>query len=273
MLVDSDIKVICELGNIETPGDHSGNLAIFNSDETCIGCIGYDVRSDRFYSGNKQDEKWELLPGESVFVSSIEIVHFDDCTSGIVNLKNSRIRMGLMLDSPIYHPGHTTRIYFRLTNVSNNIIKLQQGEKYAMLVFEQLDKEPKTPYRGAFKDEFDFKGLSDYTSVYSDQIKTVEDKTMSLRSLEKSVYSNVITILSIFVAVFSLVNINVGFIGTSTTISMMLAINLVTIGALSFFSLFMHHLIFSSKEKKTSEWLWVVPASCFLLAILLILIF
>lgn len=38
--------------------------------------------------------------------------------------KNSRIRQGLLTTSPVYQPGHETYIYFRIQNVSENIITL-----------------------------------------------------------------------------------------------------------------------------------------------------
>ncbi len=41
--------------------------------------------------------------------------------------------------------------FFRLTNVSSNLVYLRKGEKYAMLMFEQLENAPEHPYQGAFR--------------------------------------------------------------------------------------------------------------------------
>lgn len=72
-----------------------------------------------------------------------------------------------------------------MTNVSSNLVYLRKGEKYAMLMFEQLENAPEHPYQGAFRNEFSFQGLADYTSQYADQIKSLDGKINNLKSLEK----------------------------------------------------------------------------------------
>lgn len=146
-------------------------------DASCLTNVGYDLRAKRFYVSDKAEERVTLQPNESAFVESVEIVSMPTDMLGIVSLKNSRIRQGLSLDSPVYQPGHKTRIYFRLTNVSADSIELDVGEKYATILFEKLSSVPDNPYDGAFSDEFKYRGLGDYKNVYRRQIREIEKKT------------------------------------------------------------------------------------------------
>lgn len=257
LLVDRDIRTFLTNGSMED----SEQTAIKNGSEQCVTNIGYDLCSQTFIYKGKLVEVCELNPGESAFVQSKEIVHFDSQTVGKVSLKNSRIRMGFSLDSPVYQPGHTTNIYYRLTNITANALSLRAGEKYAMLMFEQLEAAPDHPYEGTFENEFSFSGLGNYESQYSDQIKLLDEKIDDLKSLEKSIYGNVLAILSVFVAIFTILNINITFASTAASGVTFLAFNLATIGAVSFLSLFMTTLL--NKESKPPLHLWVIPALCF----------
>ena len=165
--------------------------------------------------------------------------------------------MGLTMDAPVYQPGHKTVIFFRLTNVSSDLVCLRKGEKYAMLMFEQLESAPVHPYQGAFQDEFSFQGLADYTSQYADQIKSLDGKINNLQSLEKSIYGNVVTILTIFIAIFTILNINISLAETAATAKAFLVYNLATLGAISFLGVLMEELLHREGPKK--HWLWLIP--------------
>lgn len=177
ILVDHDIRAFLANAAANEPDQ----TTIYHGDESCITGIGYDLRTSRVYQNGKAASEYQLNPGESVFLESEEVIQFDAQTIGRVFLKNSRIRMGLMLDAPVYQPGHKTKIYFRLTNVSNDVLKIEQDAKYAMLMFEQLDKAPDEPYNGTYQAEFDFKGLGDYKSAYLEQIQSIEGKVKNIQ--------------------------------------------------------------------------------------------
>ena len=276
ILVDHEIRQFCLNGQIDNPDFDSltpdDQTAIYFSDEKSITNIGYDLTAASFYQQNHKQEKCELMPGESVFVASHETVHFDNRTVGMIQLKNSRLRMGLSLEAPMYQPGHTTVIYFRLTNLSSDKLLLKSGEKYAALVFEQLNGKPDVPYDGAFQKEFKYSEMADYSSIYEDQIEKLNNKIGDLQSLEKSIYGNVITILTVFIAIFSLINVNITLTAEAVSIPMLLAFNLAIVGAISLFSMFLHTLLFHKKENKVPGGLWSIPAICFILVFILIFI-
>jgi len=266
VLVDNEIKTFLINGTIE----ETDQTYIKDGDNSCITNIGYDLRAEYFVKDKSiQAEEYELLPGESIFVQTREFVHFDTLTMGRITLKNSRLRSGLSLDAPVYQPGHTTKIFFRLSNMSNKSFTLKKDEKYAMLIFEQLHSEPDTPYDGTYNMETQFSHLAGYSSEYADQIKSLDGKIKDIHDVEKSIYGNVITILSVFVAVFTLLNVNITLVSQAAGVISFLTFNLVTLGSISFLTLFLTSLLV--EQKKWSKGLWTIPLSCFVIVMALLL--
>lgn len=269
ILVDRDIREFIKYAAF-TAGDNITvqQTAIFGGDKSSVTNIGYDLSADSFSYNGKMEEKVELQPGESTFVKSREIIAFDAFTVGKVVLKNSRIRMGLTTDAPVYQPGHITNIYFRATNVSNDTIIMSRGEKYVMLMFEKLDNNPEKVYSGTFQKEFSFKGLADYKSTYTDQIQSLDGKVRTINDIEKRIYSNVITIMTVLIAVFSILNLNISLVTSPVSSLNFITYNLATLGAVSFLAVLMDELINHNKSHKR----WFIPAACFAVILILLII-
>ena len=238
-------------------------------DDSCLTNIGYDLRAKQFYVSDKAEERVTLQPNESAFVESVEIVSMPTDMLGRVALKNSRIRQGLSLDAPVYQPGHKTRIYFRLTNVSADSIELDKGEKYATILFDTLSSVPDKPYEGAFSDEFRYKGLGDYRDVYKRQIREIEKKTEDLKSMEHSIYGNVLVILTVFVALFSFLTTNISLAANSAGIEQYFIFNSLLLGCISFLVALMGTIV---KPKKRTWTYWIPAVLCFAVAFLLYLL-
>ena len=168
ILVDREIAELTKNGGL-----------LDSYDPDCLTNTGYDLRAKYFAIGGEKKTAAYLEPGESAFVASVDILTVPDDMLCRVVLKNSRIRQGFTLDAPVYQPGHQTRVFFRITNVSGNEIRLSAGEKYATLIFEQLTGVPDHPYAGAFSDEFEFSGLGKYQDIYEKQIRELEKKESS----------------------------------------------------------------------------------------------
>lgn len=223
VLVDREIRARVNDANL-----------IESYDERCLTNIGYDLRAKQFTVDGEMKEFVSLNPGESTFVEPAESVNMPKDLMGQVVLKNSRIRQGLSLEAPFYQPGHQTRVYFRLTNVSADIITLEADQKYATIVFTKLSQEPEQPYEGAFQKEFNFRGMGDYKNIYKHQMRELERQKNDIRELEGSIYANVLTILSIFVALFAIVTINVNLTANSATVQMYFVFNALVLGCVSF---------------------------------------
>ena len=142
-----------------------------------VQSIAYDLQTESFANepGNERIE-FSLQPGESVFVKSKEEIKLPADIVGKVILRNSRIRQGLLLTAPVYHPGHHTKVFFRLTNVSKQNITLDNQTGIASIMFEKLETEVEHPYEGTFQEEFNFSGMGAYSSVLSGEMSDIEKK-------------------------------------------------------------------------------------------------
>lgn len=258
ILVDREIRALSE--------EELGLIRGF--DQSCLSSVGYDLRTEYFVVDKKERQTAVLLPGESVFVASREAVQMPTNLLGRVYLRNSRIRQGLSLESPVYQPGHFSKVFFRLRNLSNNEIELSTGEKYAMIVFEQLTGEPDKHYGGTFQEEIDFKGLADYKEIYEKQMNEINRKTEDLKNIERSIYANVLVILTVFVALFSFMTANLGFFSEETTAKEFLVGNFILLGSISFLVAMLRTTIEIKKYKGFEKWaIWVAVLAFFGIAL------
>lgn len=252
-LVDKDIHALIQ------------SRTLLNADDGHVGAVSYDLRTMYYAQGDGEyKDAFELAPHESVFVACEEIIHMPVNMIGRIILRNSRIRAGLMLDAPVYQPGHHTRIFFRITNVSEQPMKLTKDAEFASIMFERLDHAPDQPYQGEFQQELDFKNLGAYHKRYKAELQEYEDKAENLHNMEKSIYANVITLLSVFVALFSLINVNIELAYAETVeVARMLVFNLTTVGSIAF----LVALIRSSISRKKPEfWLLLLLAAVMFIA-------
>lgn len=259
-LVDSEIREMIQ------------NKLLVNGREDHIGPIGYDLAAEFFVGDNKEEQaNYILSPGESVFVGAKESVKMPDDLVGMIYLRNSRIRQGLTLDAPVYHPGHHTRVFFRITNVSKANISLHEGEEIAMMCFDKLGVTPDNSYQGEFQSEFNYNGMGKYGSQYTQQMQELDDKFTSLKDLEKGLYANVLSLMAIFFGIFSLVNVNLSAISCNWSMVQMIVCNSAIIGGISVLIGLIRILIPDLSKKKLSKMYWVLPAICFLISIVLAL--
>lgn len=239
-------------------------------DESCITSVGYDLRTAYLVNNKKEVDSILLMPGESAFAASQEAVRLPNNLLARVYLKNSRLRQGLSLEAPVYQPGHYTKAFFRLRNVSNRAIRLRAGEKYAMVVFEQLDAIPDSPYDGVFQSEIDFKDLADYTKIYEQQMEEMEQSQENIKEMERNIYANVLVILTVFVALFSFLTVNVSLFASQAGMRNFLIGNFTMLGSISFLIAVLQTTIGGRRASTVSKvFSWV--ATIILLAISLIL--
>lgn len=243
----------------------SENCLIENHDPACFTNIGYDLRADYFVSKGINVPHVTLKCGESAFVGTTENIKLPNDMIARIVLKNSRIRQGFSLDAPVYQPGHYTKVFFRLTNVSSDEIELRSGDKYAMIMFETLSRPVDSPYSGTFSGEMDFSGMGRYTDIYKKEMQQIERKAEDLKTMERSIYANVLVILTVFVALFSFLTTNLSLLSASANITQFLVYNFVMLGCVSFLVALLNGII---SVKKRSIFLWGVSAIMFVAAIL-----
>ncbi len=188
-------------------------LIIAGYDEKNLQGISYDLTIDCIYGpDHEQRSSYELAPGETVFVKTMEKLSIPRDVLGRVAEKNSRMRMGLRVDGPHYQPGHVTYAFLRVQNISSSVIVIKNADSIAQIMFEQLSQEPEVPYseqRGSsFQNEVDYVGFGKYEDEFSKQIKSFQTIKEDVESMSQKIYANILTFMGIIVAVFSLLSIN-----------------------------------------------------------------
>lgn len=175
--------------------------------------ISFDLSTKRFYSkeqDNEGTEKFKLQPLDSVFVASSEKINLPKNVAAEVKLKYSLMTDGLMLDAPLYQPGHHgSNIFYRLTNISNKDIQLTNDKKYAYIMFHQTTANVDMPYDGDFchsqKSINEIREHS-YRGVYPDIVDDINKTRKKMNNAEKTIYGNVLVIITIFITLFSLLS-------------------------------------------------------------------
>ncbi|MDO4849316.1 MAG: hypothetical protein Q4B45_06075 [Coriobacteriia bacterium] len=228
--------------------------ALVDAVETNIGPVSYDLRTKCFYANGAELSEVELSPGDSVFVGSVESVHLQNDVAARVLLKNSRIRQGLSLDAPLYFPGHSTRFFFRVTNVSANVIRLDTSKGIGQAAFESVEGV-EHPYSGAFSDEFSFSGLASYEGAYADQVKELEKKKDEIKGVETRIYGNVMTLFALFAAIFTFVNVNAGALSGTESITWVVVVDLMVLGGFTLLAGLMDAIVSSHRGSKIKWWI------------------
>lgn len=122
------------------------------------------------------------------------------------------MRTGLLVEGPHYQPGHITKSFLRIQNISQHEIIIDNGMKIAQIIFEELSKAPEITYNqqqnSSFNDEFTYKGFGRYENEYNKSIKKIEKLNDSLDEKENKIYGNIITFMGIFISIFSMVTVN-----------------------------------------------------------------
>ncbi len=238
----------------------SGEEIIQNADADNFGEVGYDVRIEKIIivSGdeleNKEEcNKYDLPAGDTVFVSTMEDLKMPLDLVGIVVQRNSIIRQGLKVDAPVYQPGHHTKMFLRVTNISKNDIELKTSQSIASIMFEELSGDVK-PYVGTYVNEFDYKGVGDFTKNIPKAVK-LNEKMESIENIEKRLYEKVVALLTVFVGIFSLFNLNIQFLNSTADITKMLIYNLISIGGLGLLVSFIGFIIY---KKHKTNWLILI---------------
>ena len=124
----------------------------------------------------------------------------------------------MTVTSPVYNPGHQTPIYIRVENVSSNIITVEKNMAIAQMMFEQVSSSPELTYDkkidASFNNEDKYRHLGNYEQELQNRTSKIERIKDNLENKEASIYTNILTMMGIFVSIFSLVSVNFSAINT-----------------------------------------------------------
>lgn len=209
ILVDSGIK------------KRASEIIVENYDETNVNAVSYDVTIQSIVTEEDETNSYILEPNETIFIKTKEKIHMPNDLMGRIGEKNSKMRVGLSVSGPHYFPGHTTYMFLRVRNISPNKIKIEEGDKIAQIFFEQLETVPQKPYNlqenASFNDEDKYRGIAGYKDEYEKKIEKYENSKKELEDKETSIYANIMTIMGVFVSIFSLIMVNFSKLNSGNT--------------------------------------------------------
>lgn len=264
VLVDKDIK-------------HRAN-EIFQEgyDAENVTAVSYDLHIQAIIDNESERdslvETYVLRPGEFVFIKTREKISMPTDLMGRIGEKNSRIRQGLSVSGPHYYPGHTTYLFLRVYNMTSCTIKLKKGDEIAQIFFEQLTQIPEKDYRyqqnASFNDESNYRGLARYKSEYENRMAHIEEADKKLDDKINNIYANVLTLMGLFVSVFSLVMVNFTNLSENNMTKEFIVPMNISLGIV--ITLFMGLLmIFINKAKSK----WFLAGYIFLMGVLIVGLF
>lgn len=201
----------------------NGELIINNEnyEPNRLNCISYDINIGAIVSDEKNADgtyksvsKYYLQPGETIFVKSdVKLKIPKDCI-GIIYERNSVMRQGLVVDAPIYQPGHETYAFLRVHNIYAREKILSIDDPIAQIRFEQLQDIPSKTYDGKdepYQSEEEFRGVQgDLKHSWESETLRYEKKIEELNEKETRIYANVLTFMGIFISIFSLLTFSFG---------------------------------------------------------------
>lgn len=263
VLVDKEIKA------------RSSEIFKKNYHERYVQPISYDIHIDEIISENGNVTAFNLQPHEVVMIRCQEEVHVPNDLIIRIENKNSIIRLGLTITAPVYHPGHTTPIYLRVENVSGNEITIDKDMSIAQMMFEKLFDVPEQTYNqktnASFNDEEQYRGLGKYSEVLEKKRHKIEKERENLENKEASIYANILTMMGIFVSIFSLITVNFSSINESNfnkdfILTMNLSLGIVI-------TLFMGLILFFINKYKNKNAVYIfIGILCALIVLLLFVI-
>lgn len=227
ILVDKQIKTKIEVEKMICEGYKPENLH----------GISYDILIESIILPDKTDESkfiekntYNLRSGETVYIKSdIEINMPVDCVGKIVE-RNSVMRMGLEVSGPCYQPGHRTKIFLRIHNIVSKDIVIQKGQGIAQIMFEYLPIKPDKPYSkdidNSYQNELNYIGVQgQWKNDWLGQLEKYNQKMEELDNTENRIYGNIITIMGVFLTMFSLITYNFSTIANNANFKNVLGID------------------------------------------------
>lgn len=200
ILVDKTIRDLSDKGRLISKGYTPSN----------VNSISYDLTLGSFLEPDK--DSVDVMPGEFLMVKTAEELNIPKNITGRISEKNSLLRLGLKVDGPQYQPGHVTYAFLRVQNLSGDVITLHKNMKIAQIYFEQLEDTPETTYdlqkNASFHQEDEYRGYGKYDAEYRKNLKSFDKIKDDIEHMSTRIYGNVLTLMGIVVAIFSLLSIN-----------------------------------------------------------------
>jgi len=123
----------------------SDQVRIDPFDESRLTAAGYDLGADQDIS---------LDAGERKLVATLERVELPPNLLGILHLRSSFAREGLLASLALVDPGFRGQLTVSLLNAGKDSVKMMRGERFLQLTFIGLSTGAERPYKGHYQESF-----------------------------------------------------------------------------------------------------------------------
>ena len=91
----------------------------------------------------EEGQFFDLLPGEHVTVSSLELVKMPEDVMGVLYPRSSVNRRGVSVDlTGIIDAGYEGQLIIPIKNNTSQVVRIYPGERFCQVVFESLETKP-----------------------------------------------------------------------------------------------------------------------------------
>lgn len=128
-----------------------------------LGPAGYDLRlvlgewdGSKVITPRFEDERGRftyLQPGEFTLAAAVEHFAMPSDILGIVHDKSSLARRGLSVFNTVIEPGWNGHLTLELSNKGPELLRLDEGQAIAQVVFHRLDEAAERPYDGKYQNQ------------------------------------------------------------------------------------------------------------------------
>jgi dCTP deaminase len=119
------------------------SLVISPFDKTSLSPAGYDLRLSA---------DAVLQPLEHQLVATIENVELGDDLVGMLHIRSSLAREGLLASLALVDPGFRGQLTISLFNSGRNAVRLTAGERFVQLTLHRLGRQATMKYEGRYQD-------------------------------------------------------------------------------------------------------------------------
>lgn len=148
----------------------------------------------------------------------------------------------------------------------------QAGAEFASILFEKLETAPEKPYSGTFQKELVFRGLGDYKKNYKMDLAEIREKADNLHNIERNIYGNVIMLVTVFIAIFSLINVNINLAyAQSIELTRMLVFDFSLVGSLMLLVSIIRLTVGPGLQKNKSAYITLLVVALILLGAALVI--
>ncbi|KPA17758.1 deoxycytidine triphosphate deaminase [Candidatus Magnetomorum sp. HK-1] len=194
-LNDVKIKEYCDNGSLIVE-DFDANLIKQACYELRSGSIYYDLANGKKKYSLQKDDYILIKPKQQVVIITKEKLNLPNDILGRILTKGQLFSIGILPVNTYADPGFIGRIGIVLHNLSNEYIKIIQGQSIAKIEFSKLRERVETPYHGQHGYEMNIWPITEDSILTKEEIASNNKILSEDKEIELSYGKNISSIIT-----------------------------------------------------------------------------